>query len=92
LTLEFSGIIVSHQVFVQPKIERLRTSSHLKAATYVGSQPNLRRKYSDRIKFLFTYVKLQKIQAWKLECEKQSKIGFQEKRKKQNVNLELTFD
>jgi hypothetical protein len=28
--LEFSGITVSHQVFVKPKIERLRISSHLK--------------------------------------------------------------
>ena len=26
------GITVSHQVFVKPKIERLRTSSHLKEA------------------------------------------------------------
>jgi hypothetical protein len=29
---ERSGIIVSHQVFVKPKIERLRISSHLKVA------------------------------------------------------------
>jgi hypothetical protein len=29
---EFIGIIVSHQVFVKPKIERLRISSHLKVA------------------------------------------------------------
>jgi hypothetical protein len=32
ISLEFSGITVSHQVFVKPKIERLRTSSHLKVA------------------------------------------------------------
>jgi len=28
----FSGITVSHQVFVKPKTERLRISSHLKVA------------------------------------------------------------
>jgi hypothetical protein len=30
--MEFSGITVSHQVFIKRKIERLRTSSHLKVA------------------------------------------------------------
>jgi hypothetical protein len=30
--MEFSGITVSHQLSVKPKIERLRISSHLKVA------------------------------------------------------------
>lgn len=30
--LEFSGIIVPHQIFVKPKIERIRTFIHLKVA------------------------------------------------------------
>jgi hypothetical protein len=35
---EFSGITVSHQVFVKPKIEWLRTSSHLPSGGTSGCE------------------------------------------------------
>jgi hypothetical protein len=60
---------------------------YLKAAFTLAVSRTYAENTLTELNFFFTYVKLQKIQAWKLECEKAKQNWFQEKRKKQNVNL-----